>query len=157
MLVSVETQDSLVTLLGMLRTRLEGLLADNGIAFDWQIGEEPRAPFSRPSPNLHLARIVQEAITNVIKHADATTITVAANDHSITIADNGRGISSAALDGRGGGHGITGIRRRSARIGAEFGIGRTDTGTIVTLAFNMDAPAGSPDPALSYSSAQGPC
>ena len=86
-------------------------------------------------PNLHLARIVQEAITNVIKHANATTITVATNDHSITIADDGRGISDAALDRRRGGHGIQGMRRRSERIGGRLEISRTDEGTIVILRF----------------------
>ena len=63
MLDSMENHDSLVTLLGMLRTRLEGLLSENGIEFDWQVQGEPRPRKTGPSQALNLSRIVQEAIT----------------------------------------------------------------------------------------------
>ncbi|GAB5448114.1 MAG: hypothetical protein Gyms2KO_29870 [Gymnodinialimonas sp.] len=135
MLDSVESQESLVTLLGMMRTRLEGLLADNGIAFDWQIGEEPVAPVSGPSPNLNLARIVQEAITNVIKHADASVIRVATDARTITISDNGRGFDAQANCASDRGHGISNMTRRAEALGAGLKVASGSTGTEITLTF----------------------
>jgi signal transduction histidine kinase len=57
-------------------------------------------------------RIVQEGLTNALKHANATEAAVSlhyAPDHlSIEVRDNGRG----AGPGNGGGHGLIGIRER---------------------------------------------
>lgn len=57
-------------------------------------------------------RIVQEGLTNVLKHAQATEAGVALNyapdQLSIEVRDNGRG----AGPGNGGGHGLVGIRER---------------------------------------------
>ena len=135
MLDSVESQESLVTLLGMMRTRLEGLLADHGITFDWQIGDEPEAPVTGPSPNLNLARIVQEAITNVIKHADASVIRVATDAHTITISDNGAGFDPQSARAGNGGHGIANMKRRANALGAQLEITSDATGTRIALEF----------------------
>lgn len=135
MLDSVESDESLVTLLGMMRTRLEGLLADHGIAFDWQIGDEPVAPVTGPSPNLNLARIVQEAITNVIKHADADVIRVATDARTISISDNGRGFDAEAVRTADRGHGISNMTRRAEALGARLEITSGSTGTTITLTF----------------------
>lgn len=135
MLDSVDSQESLVTLLGMLRTRLEGLLADHGIAFDWQIGEDPVAPITGPSPNLNLARIVQEAITNVIKHADASVIRVATDARTISISDNGTGFDADAARDVGRGHGISNMMRRATALGATLDITSDASGTTISLEF----------------------
>ncbi|MGW2653211.1 sensor histidine kinase [Streptomyces sp. NPDC001478] len=60
-------------------------------------------------------RIVQEALTNVVRHADAGTARVVL-DHgrealTVTVTDDGRG------PGGGVGHGLTGIRERAAAHG----------------------------------------
>lgn len=135
MLDSVESQKSLVTLLGMMRTRLEGLLADHGITFDWQIGEEPAAPVTGPSPNLNLARIVQEAITNVIKHADASVIRVATDARTISIRDNGAGFDAMAMRTSSRGHGISNMTRRANALGARLEITSDASGTTIALEF----------------------
>jgi len=139
MLDSMENHDSLVTLLGMMRTRLEGLLSEHGIAFDWQVHGEPVLPNPGPSQSLRLARIVQEAITNVIKHAKANTITIYVDEREIRISDNGKGFD---LDHRAQEHpsnGIANMRRRSATIGAEFDIVSDPSGTNVSLLINLSA------------------
>lgn len=133
MLDSLENDDSITTLLGMLRTRLETLLEANGLKFNWQIGEEPILPQPGPSQNLHLARIVQEAITNIIKHGNASVITVASNASSVTISDNGSGFDMTDLPGQQGHHGIIGMRRRAEQIGARLEISSSDQGTEVKL------------------------
>lgn len=142
MLDSLETEDSIATLLGMLRTRLETLLHDHGIEFVWQIVDEPPLPKPGPSQNLTLLRIVQEAITNVVKHADADSITIASNSHSVTIRDNGRGFdSSAAVSGRSG-HGILSMRKRAEQIGAGFHLSSSETGTEIRLQWAEPDPVG---------------
>jgi len=64
-------------------------------------------------------RIVQESLTNVVRHADATCVSVAIGYElaalAITIADNGRGAASgqpAPL-----GHGLVGMTERTVMLG----------------------------------------
>ncbi|MEU4079341.1 sensor histidine kinase [Streptomyces venezuelae] len=62
-------------------------------------------------------RIVQEALTNVVKHAGARTAEVrlarADGVLQVTVTDDGRGPGAAGT----GGHGLTGIRERAAAHG----------------------------------------
>ncbi|MHA3916368.1 sensor histidine kinase [Halovulum sp. GXIMD14793] len=134
MLDSMENHDSLVTLLGMLRTRLEDLLSAHGIEFDWQVHGEPVLPNPGPSQSLHLARIVQEAITNVIKHAGADTITIFVDENEIRVSDNGKGFDLDQLGtSEHPANGIANMKRRSAAIGAQFSLTSDATGTNITL------------------------
>jgi signal transduction histidine kinase len=84
-------------------------------------------PFTLP-PTAQLAvyRLVQEALTNVLKHAKSPTqaeVTVRYDDPIIEleITDDGRGRTEPA--DRAGGHGLTGMRERAAVFG-----GRVDAG-----------------------------
>jgi signal transduction histidine kinase len=73
-------------------------------------------------------RIVQEALTNVVRHAgraEATVAVLAADDHvSLCVEDDGRG-STVALDPDGlrGGHGLIGMSERARMYGGELGTG----------------------------------
>ena len=75
-------------------------------------------------------RIVQEALTNVVRHAGAATATVrvAYGDDAVTIevADDGRGApaNSKAV----GGNGIAGMRERAAALGGTFDAGSRPDG-----------------------------
>ncbi|WP_328942296.1 histidine kinase [Streptomyces sp. NBC_00250] len=66
-------------------------------------------------------RIVQEALTNVVKHAGARTADVrlvhADGVLRITVTDDGRGPGPGAAARGSGGHGLTGIRERAAAHG----------------------------------------
>ena len=66
-------------------------------------------------------RIVQEALTNVVRHAAASAITVSINgstrDTSVTVRDNGRGMSDQHLPGPKA-IGLLGMAERSELIGA---------------------------------------
>lgn len=79
-------------------------------------------------------RIVQEALTNVRRHAaDATEVTVAlahADDTlRVTVRDNGRGGAPMPYAARGGGFGIVGLTERVTSLGGELRIGpREDHG-----------------------------
>jgi two-component system sensor kinase len=74
-------------------------------------------------------RVVQEALTNVAKHAQrATEISVVIEDAEqglrLTIDDNGCGFDTGALNAQGGGRGLglAGIRERLSLIGGELDI-----------------------------------
>jgi signal transduction histidine kinase len=73
-------------------------------------------------------RIVQEALTNVVKHAEATGVDVGVRcedgEVRITVADDGVG-----LDGeRGGGYGLIGMHERVEMAGGELAVERGDAG-----------------------------
>jgi len=73
----------------------------------------------------NLLCIVQEAITNCIKHSGARTVEVtlacSAKDLRLSVRDDGRGIVRGETNGVDGGHyGMVGMRERASQMGAEF-------------------------------------
>ena len=80
----------------------------------------------RPLPETveeNLLRIAQEALTNVIKHSEATAASIELDYGPRTVAmdikDNGRGFESDNCPGPGEGHfGLLGISERAKRLGA---------------------------------------
>jgi signal transduction histidine kinase len=97
-----------------------------GQVFCEVIGEEQRLV---PQVELTAFRIVQEALTNVRKHAlDATRVYVTVQFEpdalQLTIEDNGRGFHpSVPSSGPNGDHlGLTGMRERAELLGGGFSI-----------------------------------
>ena len=85
--------------------------------------------------NTSIFRILQEALTNVARHANATKIRVdlsVSDDRLVmTIRDDGKGIGSA---GKLGGLGLLGMRERARLIGASLIVENADSGgTVVQL------------------------
>ncbi len=74
--------------------------------------------------NVTLFRIVQEAITNVIRHADATLIKIifekSDNNLKISIADNGKGIELKPDSGNIHSMGILGMKERAIFLGGKL-------------------------------------
>jgi signal transduction histidine kinase len=84
----------------------------------------------------HLYRVLQEALTNVVRHAGASEIAVTATRDAhgveLTIDDDGRGIASDAAPAPG--LGLTSMRERAAIMGGTFAIGVSPLGgTRVTV------------------------
>ena len=67
-------------------------------------------------------RVAQESLTNVARHADATSATLTLSRQGdgvvLRVADNGRGIGRSAE-----GPGVLGMRERALLIGADLSIG----------------------------------
>jgi signal transduction histidine kinase len=83
-------------------------------------------------------RIVQESLSNVLKHAqaDQVVVTVKKEDgfFEIQIEDNGIGISSKSLSQLGHHFGFLGMRERASMIGADLSIAsELGIGTTVTI------------------------
>jgi signal transduction histidine kinase len=112
---------------------LEALVArtrETGVLVDLQVRGEPRdVP---PGVDLSAYRIVQEALTNVVRHAAAShaTVTLAylAEGLDVTVVDDGVG-SNGDRDGSARpGHGLVGMRERVSLFGGELEAGeRSDT------------------------------
>lgn len=137
----VETD--LLLLLGTLRFRLQPRLEATGIKLRWEVGDVPPLAWLDQRHSLHILRILQEAFTNVIKHAGASEIRVTtASDAGfvrVGIIDNGRGFDTAtAKDGRGLGN----QARRAEAIGGRIEIVSEAGRTIVTLLLPIDGHAG---------------
>jgi signal transduction histidine kinase len=75
-----------------------------------------------PRSQVELLRIVQEALTNVRKHADATVVRARAEVEGrelvVSVADNGRGFAPDHAQGEG--LGIRGMEERARLIGGEL-------------------------------------
>jgi two-component sensor histidine kinase len=83
-------------------------------------------------------RIAQEAVANVLQHADARRIDVRlvfeSNRLLVEITDDGRGFDVSASSALDDGHfGITGMKERADSIKAEFAILSGNAGTRITL------------------------
>ena len=95
-----------------------------------------------PVVALGLYRIAQEAVTNALKHAGASRLTV-------SLSRTGRGVAlEVADDGRfvepGGGDGLTGyglrsMRARAERLGGTFGLEADERGTRVRVEAPLEA------------------
>lgn len=101
-----------------------------GLATSMQIEGRPTAVSSGLS--LCAYRVVQEALTNTIKHATASTAHVALRwgDGAlmIDVSDNGRGAPIMAAGATHSGHGIVGMRERVALHGGSVEVGPTPEG-----------------------------
>src|SRR5829696_631316 len=108
---------------------LEGLLAEvakTGLAVQLQVnGTRPPVP---AGVDLSAYRIVQEALTNVVKHAGPAhaQVTIGYGDQDVTVevTDDGQGAVIAAGNGRAGtGHGLIGMRERVQAFGGDLQTG----------------------------------
>ena len=129
-----------------------GLLDDFGlsVALEWQAEEFQKrtgmeCKTSVPAEGLdlnkekstNLFRIVQESLTNVIRHADATKVEINLHEEDgkllLEIVDNGKGISQAAITNPKS-FGLIGIKERVHSLGGEVNIAGTPTeGTRLTV------------------------
>ena len=85
----VETD--LLLLLGTLRFRLQPRLESTGIKLHWDVHDVPPLVWLDQRHALHILRVLQEAFTNIIKHADATEATVST---SVVGGDNAKALRS---------------------------------------------------------------
>jgi len=120
-----DSQD-ITTILGTLRMRLGDLLEQANIELIWKVQGLPLLEEFGPEKALNIMRIIQEAITNVVKHSGATTLTISTYEEEkegerysvVEVADNGCGVSKNRIKGRG----VTNMKRRARNIKANFEI-----------------------------------
>ncbi|MFG1611384.1 sensor histidine kinase [Nonomuraea wenchangensis] len=159
---AVEALTELRRILGVLRTedsakdgqapqptldRLGELLANvrgAGVALTEEIAGEPR-PLA-PGVELSAFRIVQEALSNAMRHAPgaAVTLRLRYRPDALTI----RVVNAAPakpVTAPGGGHGLPGMRERAAMLGGDLVAGPTPDGGYEVSAFLPAGPSGKGD------------
>lgn len=82
---------------------------------------------------MYVYRIIQEAVNNAVKHANASSIRVYITTDNqslkIEVKDNGKGVDERSTEG----NGITNMRKRIKELGGEFKLSSSSKGTTVTL------------------------
>ncbi len=129
-------QAPLPAVLGSLRHRYEPLLDRLGIRIDWRVSGDDRLPQISPERMMDFVRLVQEALNNAVKHAQASKITVETRPNAVVIEDDGIGLSqSRSTKGTAlsSGLGIASMTSRATRLGGTLTIEDVGHGTRVTL------------------------
>ncbi|MDB5859712.1 MAG: hypothetical protein JWQ76_3401 [Ramlibacter sp.] len=140
------TEHSLQLALGNLRYRLEPRLRAAGIALEWDVQDGLRLPAA--GAGLQVLRVVQEAVTNAVKHAGATRLRVRLVEEGgelvLQVADDGRGIAVPAgmPVPPSAQRGIQGMRMRARQLGGSLELASDVEGTTLTL--RMHAAGGGP-------------
>jgi signal transduction histidine kinase len=115
------------TLLATLRQRLGPRLEAAGIHVRWSMGELPELPWLDPPMALHVLRIVQETLANVLKHARANEVAISAQTDEgsrsviVRVADNGIGFTPRP-DRLG--RGLKNMKHRARQLGGSVSITR---------------------------------
>jgi signal transduction histidine kinase len=110
-----------------LEALVERVGAVNGLEIDLHIdlAHASGRPAERHSPAVEttIYRIIQEALTNIAKHAGATRVEVGVAEANgvvtIQVSDDGRGFDP---DARADGFGVLGMRERAALVGGSLAI-----------------------------------
>jgi len=138
-----------------LQTTLENFLAEwsarTSIAVEFHCGLGPERP--PPLIETTLYRIVQEALTNVLKHAEARRVGLILDrvdgHFRLIVEDDGRGFDSDAVTDRsaaGGRLGLLGMKERVAMVGGDLSIeSRPGSATTVFVRVPVSEPGVPPD------------
>jgi signal transduction histidine kinase len=132
------TADDLLPLLAGFRNRSELRLDQHDIKLHWSCPDLPDLAglaMGDCGQPLHVLRILQEALTNVIKHSGAQTVEVSLQIAAtvprallILLRDDGHGMQPGRP-----GRGLANMARRAELIGAELELASTAGGTCLTL------------------------
>lgn len=126
--------------LGRLRYRFQPSLSRVGIRMHWKVDVAGPLMSVKPSQLIHIVRIAQECLANVLLHSEAKAVQVKCCYEAepvarmlLEILDNGKGMAKR-LPEENLGKGLSGMKERSERIGADLQIGtRQGTGTRIRL------------------------
>jgi signal transduction histidine kinase len=138
--------NDLMVLLATLRFRIGQRLQVTGINLEWSVQELPPLAWMGPPEILQVMRIVQEALSNVVKHARASWVRLTArqlgSDVEICIEDDGCGFSASSLSS---GRGLRFLQQRSVELEGSLRFESLgDKGTCMRLTL----PIFKPDPSI---------
>jgi signal transduction histidine kinase len=140
---SSESRDSLSLALGNLRFRMQPRLQAAGLALHWNTLALPDDLPLPPQHQLPVLRIMQETITNTLKHAQARSLSVSVT-HSATaltvdIRDDGQGFDTDTAQHSASGKGLNSLDKRARLLGAQLRVTSSPLGTHTLLVVPLDA------------------
>ena len=111
----------LVALLATMRYRLGKRLQAGGLMLEWDVQDLPMLEWLEPPDALHVLRLMQEALTNVLKHANARRVRMVTRHYGtyveIRVEDDGDGFD---LENAQRGRGLKSQQRRAQRLGGHI-------------------------------------
>jgi signal transduction histidine kinase len=127
--------DDLNAVLAMFRDRLAPRLRAAQVDLHWDVELLPAVPGLTPARVLHVLRMLQEAVTNALRHGRARTLWIKAVADTagvhIEVRDDGSGFDPQAASV---GRGLKNLRRRADELGARLLIDSTPgRGTTIAL------------------------
>ncbi|WP_430443850.1 sensor histidine kinase [Sphingorhabdus contaminans] len=126
--------DGLAETLRSFEHRVRAQVEAAGLAFTVEHGLKDGEPGPGPRPTLQILRILQEAVTNAMRHSGGTEISLISRiDENcmihISIRDDGRGLPAEIKGGRG----LTSMRSRAEAVGGNLKIDGNGGGTTLSL------------------------
>jgi signal transduction histidine kinase len=116
----------LVSLLATMRYRLGKRLQTGGLKLDWDVQDLPPLDWLEPPDALHVLRLMQEALNNVLKHANASRVRMVTRHHGsyveIRVEDDGAGFDLQSIQH---GRGLKSQIKRAQRLGGKLRIDST--------------------------------
>jgi signal transduction histidine kinase len=137
----------LVALIGNLRHRMASDLKAAGLISKWEVGECKPLPWLDATNALHVLRIFQEAISNIIAHSGATEMHIGCNEEmrggvpglAAYVSDNGCGYDPQDTLIRG--KGLPNMRARAESMHGQFtSVTATGGGTKLTIWLPYERP-----------------
>lgn len=129
--------DTLEDLITYIRYNAVDLLENNGMRYHFDVPDQIPAISLGGEERRNVYLVVKEALHNIIKHADATEVTVnfrIADELHIKIQDNGKGFDMDAI--RQFGNGLKNMQYRMDTIGGKFSIA-SRPGTTVCISLPL--------------------
>lgn len=113
----------LVSLLATMRYRLGKRLQTGGLKLEWDVQDLPPLAWLEPPDALHVLRLMQEALNNVLKHAGASRVRLVTRHHGsyveIRVEDDGAGFDLQTIQH---GRGLKSQIKRAQRLGGKLRI-----------------------------------
>jgi two-component system sensor histidine kinase UhpB len=114
----------------------------SGLKCETHVAPDTSSLLLDPERSTMVFRVVQEALTNVVRHADATEVHIAAHCDKgilyVTVTDNGKGIDAERLL-NGDSWGIQGMHERTRHFDGELKItGQPGKGTTLQLRLPLE-------------------
>jgi signal transduction histidine kinase len=138
--------------LAPLRARLTLLCENRNILCRWQLDELGDETIAA-ARGLDMVRVVQEGVTNALRHSGAREIHILLQAHAeklrLTIRDDGHGFDPEKATGPG--IGLQSMASRAARLGGTFNLRSSEEGTVLVFDIARRASADNPDRSLTFS------
>ncbi|MEL6303039.1 MAG: ATP-binding protein [Pseudomonadota bacterium] len=124
--------NSLQDLMASYRHRVSRLLQRTGFNVDWHIGDETDSVQLKPNEALSVLRIVQEAVTNAVRHSGGDVLSISvkqlADGLQLTVRDNGEGMPESVVE-----RGLRNMKVRASELGAGLNIRSEPGDTTITM------------------------
>ncbi|MCB2065661.1 MAG: hypothetical protein KDE15_03350 [Erythrobacter sp.] len=121
--------ESLSSALALFHERAQDRVTAAGYAFEWRDRSGGQLPALPPRAVLQVFRVLQESVTNALKHSNGSLVRINVASRAIEVCDNGTLLG----DERPGGRGLENMVARASAIGGSFALVREGDLTVARI------------------------